>query len=69
MSGRICPNCKKATFHVIGNAGECSNCGFSGKKPVGSGKGMKCPICGKNTLFGTKCNNPECNAKYSKGKK
>lgn len=57
MPGSQCPNCGKATFFVNEKGGLCNNCGYKMKDhPNGGkgGKGKKCPICKKFTLFGDK---------------
>lgn len=66
MPGRKCPNpqCRKNTFHVNGNHGECSSCGIKAIVPVGSGRGIYCPFCGKYTVFNDTCNNKKCNAVF-----
>lgn len=54
--GKTCPMCGQRTFHDRGSHHECRGCHFVGwgwNQPVtgmGSGKGMKCPNCGKHML-------------------
>ena len=62
MAGKMCPNCHQATLFETGNGlnRKCTKCGFEVRVSPNSGKGgkgQKCPICGKQTVFKNKCNN------------
>ena len=54
--GKICPICRGQTFHNKGSHHACNQCDFIGwgwNQPVtkvGSGRGVKCPNCNKQTL-------------------
>lgn len=62
MAGKRCPNCNQATLFEtgVGQDRRCSNCGLEVKVPPNDGKGgkgQKCPICGKQTVFKNRCRN------------
>lgn len=64
MAGKVCPKCKKMTLFETNTGRECSKCGYSVNMPLNDrkgGRGKKCVMCGKMTVFNGKCT--KCGAK------
>lgn len=70
MPGMKCPECSKGTLFSIPTGKKCSNCGFTviviPNKGKG-GRGNKCVICGRMTVFNGQCT--KCGSKYSSRRK
>ena len=66
MAGKLCPNCGNQTLFATSTGRKCTKCSYEIVVPTNGGKGgkgRKCPICGKYTLHGSKCTNPQWGAK------
>ena len=58
MAGMKCPKCNKLTVFPTPTGKKCSSCGFTIYVPPNGGsggKGRKCLMCGKFTVFNGKC--------------
>lgn len=72
MAGKKCPECERRTLYTTGNIMKCNNpdCGLEVVIPPNGGKGgrgMRCPVCERLTVFNNVCTN--CGAKFTMPKK
>ena len=67
MAGSRCPSCKQLTFFTTPTGKECSKCGYKATTPAKAdgtgGKGQRCSICKRFTVFDGKCR--KCGTKYT----